>query len=253
MRFLAATAVVLLSLCSMTAGLHAADLPWTRPPAPEIPEDRPLRVGFLLVDGIYNTELVAPYDLFNHAVYQVQPGMETFTVSADGMPVTTAEGLIVQAHYSFETAQPIDILVVASAENSRGSDRENKVMIDWVRKVGGEAKVVMSLCWGAFVLAEAGLLDDLAATTFPSDHDLFEQTFDKIDVQRQVSFVHHGKAVTSQGGVKSYEAGMYVLDWLYGPDVAKGVGGGLLIEWPPAEGSVEGMVVAGPSRQDEKE
>ena len=208
--------------------------PWPRLPAPtDLPADRPLRVAFLVVNGVYNTELAAPYDVFNHTIYQVQPGMETFTVSPDGAPITTAEGLVLQPRYSFATAPAIDVLVVPSAEHSRDQDRENHELVEWVRKVGGEARYVVSLCWGAFILAEAGLLDGHAATTFPTDHDLFAQTFPAIDVRREVTFVHDRNALTSQGGVRSYDVAMYLVDHLYGEAAARGIGGGLLIPWPP--------------------
>ncbi len=235
------------AVASEAAPAAAASAPaWPRlPPPGDLPEDRPLQAAFLVVDGVYNTELTAPYDVLEHtdAAAAPYPGIEVFAVSQDGGEVTTYEGLRVRPHYSFADAPPIDILVVPSAEHSRDTDRDNAEMIAWVRRVGGEARVVMSLCWGAFVLAEAGLLDGRACTTFPSDFDRFAETFPHLDVQRGVSFVHDGKALTSQGGVKSFEAAMYLVDHLYGEPAAQRIGGGLLIDWPPAPGSVAAWVV----------
>jgi transcriptional regulator GlxA family with amidase domain len=221
--------------------------------AEEIPKDRPLQVGFLIVDGVYNTELTAPYDIFNHSVYATQPdgvpGMETFTVSPDGGTVTTAEGLKIVPDYSFAGAPAIDILVVPSADGSREEDLKDRRMVDWVKKVGSEARYVVSLCWGAFVLAEAGLLDGLAATTFPSDRDLLEERYPKIEVQREVSFVHHGKALTSAGGAKSFDVALYLVDHLYGEAVAQRVAGGLVIDWPPKAGTVPRVVRTDPPEE----
>lgn len=81
-------------------------------------EAEPLRVGFLIVDGVYNSELVAPYDIFHHTVFHTDPAMELFAVSPDGKPVTTFEGLEIGAHYGFVDAPEIDVLVVPSAEHS---------------------------------------------------------------------------------------------------------------------------------------
>ena len=66
-----------------------------------LPTDRTLRVGFLIVDGVYNSELMAPYDIFHHTVFHTEPGMEVFTVSPDGEPRDDFEGLAIEAHYSF--------------------------------------------------------------------------------------------------------------------------------------------------------
>ena len=92
----------------------------------EMPSERRLQVGFLIVDGVYNSELMAPYDIFQHTIFHTEPGMEVFTVSPDGEDVTSFEGLRIGAHYSLADAPPIDVLVVPSAEHSMDSDLENR-------------------------------------------------------------------------------------------------------------------------------
>ncbi len=219
------------------------ETPWPRLDPIEIPADRPLRAGFLIVDGVYNSELMAPYDILQHTIFHVQPGIEVFTVSPDGEPVETFEGLTISAHYSFETAPPIDILIVPSAEGSMDSDLENVEMMEWVAKVGAEASYIMSLCDGSFVFAAAGLLDGLAVTTFPGDQDRFEATFPDLDLRREISFVHDENALTSQGGARSYDVALYLVDHLYGTRVATGVAGGLVIAWPPTAATMPATVI----------
>ncbi len=204
------------------------------PPEQDAGEE-PWTIAFLVVDGVYNTELVAPLDVLEHARhYDSARAVEVLTVSPDGGPVTTAEGLRLQPDRSFESAGPIDVLVVPSARGSRDSDLENRELVEWVATAGGEARYVLSLCWGAFVLAEAGLLEGHALTTFPADYARFAERFPELDLRFNVSFVHDGARITSEGGVKSYDAAMYLADLLFGEDVAKAVGRGLLIPWPPA-------------------
>ena len=200
-----------------------------------LPSDRPLVAGFVVVDGVYNTELMAPWDVFEHARYYTgeQPAIEVFAVSPDGGVVTTAEGLRILPDHGFADAPPIDILVVPSAEGSRDRDLENEALIGFVRERGATARFVVSLCWGAFVLARAGLLDDRACTTFPSDYQRFAESFPGTRLHINVSFVHEGRFLTSVGGAGSYQAAMYLVDLLYGEEVATGIGGGLLIPWPP--------------------
>jgi putative intracellular protease/amidase len=133
-------------------------------PAAGLPTDRPLRAGFLVVDGVYNTELAAPFDVFQHTAFHTKPGIQAFTVSPTGQPVTTFEGLRIAPQYSFANAPPIDILVLPSARGSMDKDLENRAMLDWVRQTAGQARYVISLCDAAFVLAKAGLLDGVAAS-----------------------------------------------------------------------------------------
>ncbi len=217
--------------------------PWPRLAPPELPEDRRLNVGFLIVDGVYNTELTAPFDIFHHVRFHAPPGMEVFTVSPAGEPVTTFEGLVIDADYGFADAPAVDVLVVPSAKHSMDTDLENEDMMAWVRKVGGTASYVVSLCDGAFVLAAAGLLDGLAVTTFPGDQDRFAEMFPHLDLRRGVSFVHDGKAVTSWGGARSFDPAMYLADHLYGEKATQGIGRGMVIPWPPEPGTMPAVVV----------
>lgn len=224
----------------------AAEAAWNRLAAPDdLDLSRPLRAAFLIVDGVYNSELMAPYDIFHHTPFHTQPlpGIEVFTVSPDGAPIVTFEGLTIQPHHSFETHPEIDILVVPSAEGSMSDDLEDPIMMEWVRRVGAQARFVISLCDGAFVLAEAGLLEQRECTTFPGDQDAFAARFPTLELRRGVSFVHDGPRLTSEGGAKSYDVAMYLVDHLYGESVARGVGRGLIIDWPPTANAMPVRVV----------
>jgi transcriptional regulator GlxA family with amidase domain len=222
---------------------------WERVPPPAgLDLSRKLNAGFLIVDGVYNSELMAPYDILQHTIFHTEPGIEVFTVSPDGEAVVSFEGLTLGAHYSFADAPPVDILIVPSAVGSMDKDLENEALMDWVRRVGSQAHFVISLCDGAFVLASAGLLDGRRCTTFPGDQDRFAETYPELDLVRGVSFVHDGPIMTSQGGAKSYDVAMYLVDHLYGEDVARGVGGGLIISWPPDPAEMPAIVVERPNR-----
>ncbi len=195
--------------------------------------DRVLNVGFLIVDGVYNSELVAPMDILHHTVFHTEKGMKVFTVAPSGDLVTSFEGLKIKPDYSYmsDTLPAIDVLVVPSAEHSMDSDLENTDMIDFVKRTAKKADYVMSLCDGAFVLAHAGLVDGKESTTFPSDIERYKKAFPHLTVHDGVSFVHDGKLITSVGGAKSYDPALYLSELLYGRKVAEGLGRGLVIDW----------------------
>lgn len=202
-----------------------------------VPEvDKPNRVwnvAFLIVDGVYNSELVAPMDILHHTVFHTDPGMKVFTVAPDMKTVTTFEGLNIIPDYAIgdEDLPRIDVLVVPSAEFSMTSDLENEKLIDFVATTGANTYYTMSLCDGAFVLAQAGLTDDHESTTFPSDIPRYRETFPALTVHEGVSFVHDGNLITSAGGAKSYDPALYLVELLYGKDAAIGIGKGLVIDW----------------------
>ena len=191
-------------------------------------------VGFLVMDGVYNTELTAPYDIFQHTQFREGiKAMNVFIIADTNDPIRTFEGMRILPDFNYinDELPKIDILVVPSAEHHLDSDLENEVLINFVKKVGDEATFITSHCDGAFVLAKAGLLKGLKSTTFPSDIGKYKEMFPELEVISDVLFVHDGKAITSAGGAKSFEAALYLTELLYGKDIAKSISGGLVIDW----------------------
>ncbi len=196
-----------------------------------VEEPKQMQVGFLALQHVYNSELMAPYDVFHHTIFHTKPGMRVFTVSTDGKEITTFEGLRLQPDYTIGNAPQIDVLVIPSAEHNLDTDLKDEALREWIRKTAESAKYVVTLCDGAFMLANTGLLDRKKATTFPTDVAAFRKMFPQVDTLEGYSFVHDGKFLTSQGGAKSYDVAMYLVDLLYGEKAATGVGRGLVLPW----------------------
>lgn len=190
--------------------------------------------GFLIMDGTFNTELTAPFDIFQHTIFRdsIKP-MNVFTVANTDDAITTFEGTRILPDYNYlkDELPKIDILVVPSAEHHLDTDLEDTAMIDFVKKVDKDAMFVTSHCDGAFVLAKAGLLNNSVSTTFPSDIDKMRTMFPKLDIRKDVLFVHDDKYITSAGGAKSFEAALYLCEHLYGETIAKRLAEGLVIDW----------------------
>jgi len=126
-------------------------------------------------------------------------------------------------------------LVVPSAEHHLDTDLENETMLDFIRKASKTAEFVTSHCDGAFVLAKASILDGYGSTTFPSDIPAYEKMFPELEVYKDVLFVHDGKFITSAGGAKSFEAALYLCEYLYSAEVTRKLAGGLVIDWKLSE------------------
>lgn len=199
------------------------------------PAAQRIRVGILVYEGVYDTEFIAPLDVFQHAATRSGGRLEVFTVSPEFGAVTTAEGLRIFPNYSFAIAPEIDWLIVPSGENYR-TDIENEALIAWIRTVGHRAQVVHSNCWGAFLLGAAGLLENKEATTYPGSLDEFAERFPGVRVRRDQQLVDAGGAITSAGGVVSYDAALYLLEKHLGTDLAREVAEGLVIDWETRRG-----------------
>jgi transcriptional regulator GlxA family with amidase domain len=197
-------------------------------------ETRPYNVAFLIMDGTYNTEFTAPYDIFQHTIYREGIRyMKPFTVAKTLQPIRTFEGIRILPDYDYtkDSLPHIDILVVPSAEHHLNSDLRDMEMINFVKRTAEKAQFVTSHCDGAFVLAKSGLLDSVVSTTFPSDIEAYRGMFPNLTVKDSVLFVHDGKYITSAGGAKSFEAALYLCELLYGREIAESLAKGLVIDW----------------------
>lgn len=203
---------------------------------PYLPKLNPenYNVAFLIMDGVYNTELTAPFDIFQHTIFRKDiKAMNVFTVANTLEPITSFEGIRILPDYDYTKDQlpTIDILVVPSAEHHLDSDLKDKAMINFVKNIDQEAQFVTAHCDGAFVLAKAGVLNNSVSTTFPSDIDKMREMFPELDIRKEVLFVHDNKYITSAGGAKSFEAALYLCEHLYGKEITNQIAEGLVINW----------------------
>jgi transcriptional regulator GlxA family with amidase domain len=227
------TAILLIFLLAACTNNESSDTMQVPVRPPDVQPGR-YNVAILIMDGTYNTELTAPYDIFQHTIFrEVAKPMNVFLVANTLEPVTTFEGirLLPDFNYLTDSLPPIDILVVPSAEHHVDTDLEDARMIDFVKKTAEQALFVTSHCDGAFVLAKTGLPDLAESTTFPGDIATYRKMFPQLTVHEGVWFVHDGKYITSAGGARSFEAALYLCEVLYGKEVARRLAQGLVIDW----------------------
>jgi len=214
----------------------------------------------LLMDGNFISEPIAPFDIFRH----MGVSYSTFFVADSTTKAKTSHyGAKIHADYTYANAPKIDILVVPSGIGSHhsfltkwysGKMTNNKfvgktttgvdvtyygndtALISWVKKTAKSAKWVTSHCWGAFTLADAGVLDGKTATTFPGYQKDLRDNYpaigkvidDTVAANKKYRIVQDGNIVTSNGGIAAYEAANYIIMKVYGEYYAKNVATGLV-------------------------
>lgn len=219
-------------LCGLLLTFLVAGLAPTARAADEAATPRVRHALFVVAEGVYNSELMAPYDVLQHTIFRDESDyMETAIVSADGGTVETFEGITVASHYSFDNAPKADILIIPSTRGSMDADLENPAYMAWVKKAVAEAEWVITVCDGAFPLAATGVLDGRVATTYPGDRERLKEMFPKIDVRDDVRLVVDGKFLTSVGGGMSYEPAFWLVEHLYGKEHVAATARGLVWPW----------------------
>jgi transcriptional regulator GlxA family with amidase domain len=179
--------------------------------------EEPITVGILLLNKPYITEFAGPLDVYHHVPAEK---LKVFIISDTDQERVTYEGMPFRANYTIENAPRLDVLVVPSGAGSLDADLQNVPVINWIKQVARDAKFITSHCEGAFLLGQAGLLDNKEATTFHADTDTLQNKYPVCRVQKGRRIVVDGNLITSPGGLASYEASLYVVEKLFGRDQA---------------------------------
>ncbi|MGX1929007.1 DJ-1/PfpI family protein [Flagellimonas sp. 2504JD4-2] len=169
-------------------------------------------IAFYLQDGVEVLDFAGPMEVFAYAGYKV------FTVSETKEPIKSQGILTVTPDYSIEDAPAADILAFFGGNSNAAS--QNSKVIEWV-KGQSEVQYHFSVCTGAFVLAEAGILDGKTATTFHSALDNLESNYPKINVRKDTRFVDNGRVITTAGVSAGIDGALHLVAKLQGINAAK--------------------------------
>ena len=185
--------------------------------APQRPK-LPVSVAFVLAADAEVVDFSGPWGVFEYVSLPGSPGpaYKLFTVAESKRPVKVSGGLTVVPDFSFDTAPRPDVIVVPAL-----GDKPPPAVLAWLKKVSPRTELILSVCTGAFVLAEAGLLDGKQATTHHSALNLLAANHPAIDVQRGVRFVDSGRIATAGGLTSGIDLALHVVDRTFGREVAE--------------------------------
>ncbi|AOK53740.1 AraC family transcriptional regulator [Burkholderia stagnalis] len=119
-------------------------------------------------------------------------------VAAEAGPVATSAGLVVMADALRAGGRPADTVIVAGGQGVHAASRDPR-LVRWVRRQAERARRVASVCTGAFLLAEAGLLDGRRAVTHWTRCDELAARYPRIRVEADPIFIREGALWTSAG------------------------------------------------------
>lgn len=185
------------------------------------PTGRHIRVAVVLTEGATMIDFAGPWEVFSD-VHLPERGktmvdqmpFELFTVGAAHTPIHISGGLTVIPDYSFANAPPADIVMVGAQQGAPG-------LSAWLCQRRGQSQVVMSVCTGAFKLADAGLFDGKEATTHHDYATLFASKFPKVKVLTSKRYVQADSVVYSAGGLSSgIDLALHVVELYFGRQVA---------------------------------
>lgn len=198
-------------------------------------------VGILLFDDVEVLDAFGPFEVFNVARTADSPRDEKLfhvvTIAETNEPVHARGDLVVVPHHSIDDHPPLDILVVPGGYGTRTAVSNTK-LLTWLREQAERVALRTSVCTGAFLYAEIGLLDGLSATTHWGSIDRMRGTYPTIDVQEEVRFVDQDTVITSAGISAGIDMALHVVARLHGMDAARTTARYMEYEWRPQAESV---------------
>jgi transcriptional regulator GlxA family with amidase domain len=177
-------------------------------------------IAILLFDDVEVLDFAGPFEVFGvadelrgHAMFNV------FTVAENLGTVRTRNGLKVVPHFSREDCPAPHVLVIPGGFGTRAL-LNKPALLEWVRLKTKHADMVMSVCTGALVLAKAGLLDGLRATTHHECFDQLRAIAPRTEIIETDRFVDNGRILTAAGISAGIDCSLHVVERLLGAETA---------------------------------
>ena len=193
-----------------------------------------LSIGIALFDGAEELDWAGPWEVLSYwSRFKPEDNVQVFTVARDNSrPIECAKGLRVLADHSWESAPEIDVLVYPGGMGTRAQVGDDDLRA-WVRLVHERARLTTSVCTGALILADAGLLKGRPATTHWDNFDELLAIDDSIDARRDARFVDEGDIITSAGVSAGIDMALYLIIRLHSEDRAREIKRGIQYEPEP--------------------
>ena len=199
---------------------------------------KPRTVGILIFDEVEVLDFCGPFEVFSVSRPDGVKGDEdrlfqVFTVAEEDKTIKCRGGLLVEPHYTINDVPPLDLIVVPGGQGTR-RERHNQTLLDWIETQNKQTELTLSVCTGAFLLAERGILDGKKATTHWGSIDFMRETYPQVEILESTRYVDEGRIVTSAGISAGVDMSLHVVETLHGREVAAWTARRMEYEWDRA-------------------
>jgi transcriptional regulator GlxA family with amidase domain len=178
-------------------------------------------VVILIFDDVEVLDFAGPFEVF--AVTDELSGYQLFnvhTVASSPGTVRARNGLKVVPDHTLESVPRPDLLIVPGGNGTRALLQQPGV-IDWIHRKAPKTELVASVCTGSLLLAKAGLLAGLPATTHYQCFDLLREIEPTATVREDVRFTDTDRVLTAAGISAGIDLSLHIVARLQGVAVAQ--------------------------------
>ncbi|MES2742728.1 MAG: DJ-1/PfpI family protein [Pseudomonadota bacterium] len=182
-------------------------------------------IGIFVFDQVEVLDFAGPYEVFtcaSRAMARLTPHapapFKVVTIGCGAAMLRARAGLSVLPEASFGDAPALDVLIVPGGVVE--AELVKPEVIAWIGAMAGRCELVASVCTGALLLAQAGLLDGKHATTHWDDIDQLRSMFPRVNVDPGRRWIDQGQVVTSAGISAGIDMSLYLVERLAGRALA---------------------------------
>ena len=194
---------------------------------------RSRNVAILIFDEVEVLDFCGPFEVFSITGRRNNSNpFNVYTVAEKMQPILARNQLSVNPSYTIQDCPRPDILVVPGGLGTR-KEMHNPVLIDWIRSSSQKAELILSVCTGALLLAKAGLLEGLAATTHHGAIELLKKVAPHTAIHPNKRIVDNGRIIVSGGISAGIDMSLHVVAKLLGKDQALDTAQYMEYDWKP--------------------
>lgn len=182
---------------------------------------KPQNVAIFIFNDAEVLDFAGPFEVFNVANTVAEKELfNVYLVAESEQIVFARNNFRVVPDYDFTEMPEADILIIPGGIG-RKIQMHHVPVLNWVKHEAGRASLVLSVCTGSFILGNAGLLNNLSATTHHGSYDEFEKEFSKTKLIREVKYVDNGKVITAGGISAGIDMSIMVVGKIHGSELAQ--------------------------------
>ena len=178
-----------------------------------------MNIGIYIYDQAEVLDFSGPFEVFSVANRLANLGWSIWLVAEEKSLVEARGVFQVKPHYSIQNVPELDVLIVVGGVHS--DELRKTEVINWIRKTAEKTQITASVCTGAFLLAEAGLLDGLEVTTHWEDIPDLQRNYPNLQVRKGIRWIEQGKLFTAAGISAGIEMSLELVARLAGAELAE--------------------------------
>jgi transcriptional regulator GlxA family with amidase domain len=169
-------------------------------------------------DDVEVLDFCGPFEAFGVTGDDGRAHFNVFTVADEARIVRANTGMLIQPNHTIDDCPPLSMLLVPGGNTN--VILENPRLMAWIAEQDEQVEHLVSVCTGAYVLAELGLLDGLEPTAV---------------VRRDLRVADNGHIVTGAGVSAGIDLALHMIGRMYGMEEARAVAEYMMYRWAPED------------------